>query len=115
MTKKVERGIGMFGDITFDVVTNKPTQTMQDRLLDIVEQIKRADELGVDIFSAGEHHRPDYAISSPEILLAALATVTKTITLASGVSVISSTDPVKLFQDFATIDLLSNGRAEIIA
>lgn len=64
---------------------------------------------------AGEHHRPDYAISSPEILLSALSTVTNNITLASGVSVISSADPVKLYQDFATIDLISHGRAEIVA
>lgn len=115
MKKNIERGIGMFGDVTFDPKTNLPLQTMEDRLGEIIEQIKLADELGVDIFSAGEHHRPDYAIASPEILLAALSTVTKNITLASGVSVISSTDPVKLYQDFATVDLLSHGRAEIIA
>ncbi len=63
----------------------------------------------------GEHHREDYAIASPEIVLASMASVTKNIRLASGVSIISSTDPVKLYQDFATLDLLSNGRAEITA
>lgn len=105
----------MFGDITHDPITGLPTQTMQERLTQIIEQVKLADELGIDLFSAGEHHRPDYAISSPEILLSALSTVTKNIKLGSGVSVISSTDPVKLYQDFATIDLISNGRAEIIA
>lgn len=105
----------MFGDVTFDHTTGKPIQTMQERLIQIIEQVKLADEIGIDIFAAGEHHRPDYAIASPEILLSALSTVTKNIKLASGVSVISSTDPVKLYQDFATVDLISNGRAEIIA
>lgn len=105
----------MFGDVTFDPKTNEPTQTMQERLAQIIEQVKLADKLGIDLFAAGEHHRPDYAISSPEIVLAALSTVTNNIKLASGVSVISSTDPVKLYQDFATVDLMSNGRAEIIA
>lgn len=115
MQKKIERGIGMFGDVTFDPGTGKPTQTMQERLHQIIEQVKLADALGVDLFAAGEHHRSDYAISSPEILLSALSTVTSNIKLASGVSVVSSTDPVKLYQDFATVDLISNGRAEIIA
>ena len=115
MQKKIERGIGMFGDVTFDPGTGKPTQTMQERLHQIIEQVKLADVLGVDLFAAGEHHRSDYAISSPEILLSALSTVTSNIKLASGVSVVSSTDPVKLYQDFATVDLISNGRAEIIA
>ncbi len=115
MKNTIERGIGMFGDVTFDPITNKPVQTMQERLTQIIEQVQLADQLGVDLFAAGEHHRPDYAISSPEILLSALSTVTKNIKLASGVSVISSTDPVKLYQDFATIDLISNGRTEIIA
>jgi probable LLM family oxidoreductase len=114
MSVKIERWIGMFGDVTFDS-TNGEVQSMQDRLIQIVEQVQLADQLGVDLFTAGEHHRLDYAISSPEILLAALSSVTKNITLASGVSVISSADPVKLYQDFATIDLLSDGRAEIIA
>ena len=109
MQKKIERGIGMFGDVTFDPGTGKPTQTMQERLHQIIEQVKLADALGVDLFAAGEHHRSDYAISSPEILLSALSTVTSNIKLAS------STDPVKLYQDFATVDLISNGRAEIIA
>lgn len=115
MKKNVEFGIGMFGDITYDPTTDKPIQTMQERLHQIIEQVQLADQWGVDLFMAGEHHRPDYAISSPEMLLWALSTVTKHITLASGVSIISSSDPVKLYQDFATIDLISNGRAEIVA
>src|SRR5690606_13711521 len=73
------------------------------------------DEVGVDFFGMGEHHRADYAVSSPEIILAAAATVTKYIILGSAVSVTSSADPVKLFQDFSTVDLLSDGRAEIMA
>lgn len=115
MKKSIERWIGMFGDVTFDPQTGQATQTMQERLTQIIEQVVLADRLGIDLFAAGEHHRPDYAISSPEILLSALSTVTQHIKLASGVSVISSTDPVKLYQDFATVDLISNGRAEIIA
>lgn len=113
MNKNIEFGIGMFGDVTIDPKTGH-TQSMQDRLLQIVEQVKLADELWVDLFAVGEHHRSDFAVSSPEILLAALSTVTKKIKLSSWVSVISSTDPVKLYQDFATVDLLSWGRAEIM-
>src|SRR6201986_2361804 len=73
------------------------------------------DQAGLDFFGIGEHHRPDYAVSAPEIILAAAATVTKNIKLGSAVSVLSSSDPVKLYQSFATIDLLSNGRAELMA
>ncbi|MET3732709.1 LLM class flavin-dependent oxidoreductase [Moheibacter stercoris] len=110
----MELGIGMFGDLTFDRQTNQ-FQSPKLKLQEIVEQVKLADELGIDVFSIGEHHRADYAVSSPETILAALSTVTKNIKLGSGVSVLSSTDPVKLYQDFATVDLLSNNRAEIIA
>ncbi len=110
----MELGFGMFGDLTFDKQTNK-YQPASRKLNELIEQVKLADELGIDVLAMGEHHRPDYAVSSPEILLAALSTVTKNIKLASGVSVLSSTDPVKLYQDFATIDLISNQRAEIIA
>lgn len=112
--KNVELGIGMFGDLTFDQTT-KRFQSPKERLLEIVEQVKLADEVGIDVFSIGEHHREDYAVSSPEILLSALSTVTKNIKLGSGVTVLSSTDPVKVYQDFATIDLLSNQRVEIVA
>ena len=84
-------------------------------MTEIIEEVKLMDEVGLDFFGIGEHHRPDYAVSSPEIVLAALSTVTKNIKLGSAVSVISSTDPVKLYQDFATVDNISNGRAEIMA
>lgn len=110
----MELGIGMFGDLTFDKQTNK-YQPAGQKFQELVEQVKLADEIGIDVFSIGEHHRPDYSVSSPEILLAALSTVTQSITLGSGVTVLSSADPVKVYQDFATIDLLSGQRAEIIA
>lgn len=110
----MELGIGMFGDMSFDLQTQK-YQKASERLREIIEEVKLADELGIDVFAIGEHHREDYAVAAPEILLASLATVTKNIRLSSGVNVISSTDPVKLFQDFTTIDLMSGGRAEIMA
>ncbi len=110
----MELGIGLFGDLTFDRNTHQ-FQPASKRLNEIVEQIKLADELGIDLVSLGEHHRPDYVISSTEIVLAALAGVTKNITLGSGVTVLSSADPVKVYQDYATLDLLSNQRAEIMA
>ena len=110
----MEFGIGMFGDLNYNQQTGN-YQPASEKLQELIEQAKLADEIGIDIFSIGEHHREDYAVSSPEILLSALSTVTKRIVLGSGVSVLSSTDPVKLYQDFATIDLLSNQRAEIMA
>lgn len=110
----MELGISMFGDLHQDPRTGQ-FQPAQQRLNEIIEEIKLMDELGIDYFGIGEHHRPDYAVPSPEILLAAAATVTKQIKLGSAVSVISSSDPVKLYQNFAMIDLLSNGRAELMA
>jgi len=110
----MELGIGMFGDLHIDPKTGQ-IQSSQEKLHQIIEQIKLMDEVGLDFFGMGEHHRPDYAVSAPEIILAAAASVTKNIKLGSAVSVLSSADPVKLFQDFATVDVLSNGRAEIMA
>lgn len=110
----MELGIGMFGDLVFDFQTHT-YQSASQRLKEIVEEVKLADELGIDLFAIGEHHREDYAVAAPEIMLAALATVTKNIKLSSGVNVISSADPVKLYQDFSMIDLISGGRAEIMA
>ncbi|MGB3006446.1 MAG: LLM class flavin-dependent oxidoreductase, partial [Chitinophagaceae bacterium] len=109
----MELGIGMFGDLHID--KNGKKQDTGLRLLDLIEEIKLMDEVGLDFFGIGEHHRPDYAVSAPEIILAAAATVTKHIKLGSAVCVLSSSDPVKLYQSFATIDLLSQGRAELIA
>src|SRR5215203_5412341 len=85
------------------------------RLHNLLEEIELADQLGLDVFGVGEHHRPDYAVSSPTVVLAAAATRTRTIRLTSAVTVLSSDDPVRVFQDFATLDLLSSGRAEIMA
>lgn len=110
----MELGIGMFGDLTFNPETEK-YQDAGKRMEEIIEQVKLADKLGIDIFAMGEHHRKDYAVPAPEIILAALSSVTSNIKLASGVSVLSSADPIKLYQDFSMIDLLSNQRAEIIA
>lgn len=107
-------GIGMFGDSGYDYETKK-YRSPDLRLKEIVDEVKLADELDIDIFAMGEHHRDDYVVSSPEIMLAALSTVTKKIILSSGVNVLSSTDPVKLFQDYAMIDLISGERAEIMA
>ena len=110
----MELGIGMFGDLTFDKGKNQ-YQPVGQKLKELIEQVKLADESGIDVFSVGEHHRLEYSVSSPEIFLSALSTVTKNIKLGSGVSIVSSTDPVKLYQDFATLDLISGQRAEIIA
>jgi probable LLM family oxidoreductase len=85
------------------------------RLRNLMEEIELADQLGLDVFGVGEHHRPDYAVSAPAVVLAAAAERTKNIRLTSAVTVLSSDDPVRVFQDFATLDLLSGGRAEIMA
>jgi len=85
------------------------------RLTELLEEIELADQVGLDVFGVGEHHRPDYAVSTPAVVLAAAAARTKRIRLTSAVTVLSSDDPVRVFQDFATLDLLSGGRAEIMA
>ena len=85
-----------------------------DRVRQLLEQIELADQVGLDVFGVGEHHRPDYVASAPAVLLAAAAARTKHIRLVSAVTVLSSDDPVRVFQQFATLDLISNGRAEII-
>lgn len=108
----MEIGIGMFGDVGMDLATKKLKSSHQ-RLNEIIEEVKLADEVGLDVASIGEHHRPDYAVAAPEIALSAMAALTKNIILTSGVSVISSADPVKLYQDFSMVDLISNGRAEL--
>ena len=86
-----------------------------ERLRHLIEEIELADEVGLDVFGVGEHHRPDYAASSPAVVLAAASQRTKRVRLTSAVTVLSSDDPVRVFQDFATLDLLSEGRAEIMA
>jgi probable LLM family oxidoreductase len=85
------------------------------RMAELLEEAELADRLGLEVFGVGEHHRPDFAVSSPATALAAIASRTRDIRLTSAVTVLSSDDPVRVFQDFATIDLVSNGRAEIMA
>lgn len=109
----MELGIGMFGDLQTNA--RGEIQPAGQRLREMIEEIKLMDEVGLDFFGVGEHHRPEYAVSSPEIILAAAATVTKNIKLSSAVTVLSSSDPVKLYQQFAMVDLISNGRTELMA
>jgi probable LLM family oxidoreductase len=92
-----------------------PSVSPAQRLRNLVEEIELADQVGLDVFGVGEHHRPDFAVSAPAVALAAGAERTERIRLTSAVSVLSSDDPVRVFQDFATLDLLSGGRAEIMA
>src|SRR5882757_8467973 len=82
---------------------------------DLLEEVALAEQVGLDVFGIGEHHRPDFVVSAPAVVLAAAAARTERIRLTSAVSVISSADPVRVFQDFATLDLISGGRAEIMA
>ena len=102
----------MFGDLAFNKETGKFANPQQ-KLQEILAEIKLADELGIDVFALGEHHRPDYVVSSPEMVLSAAASITKNIKLMSAVTVLSSAEPVKVYQDFSTLDLISGGRAEI--
>ena len=106
-------GLDTFGDTQHDDAGN-PISAGQT-IRNVVDQAVLADELGLDYFSIGEHHRDDFAISSPDTVLAGIATRTKNIILGTGVTVLSSDDPVRVYQRFATIDALSNGRAEITA
>lgn len=110
----MEIGISTFVETTPDVKTGKVI-SHAERIREVVEEIVLADQVGLDVFGVGEHHREDYACSSPAVLLAAAASQTKRIRLTSAVTVLSSDDPVRVFQDFATVDAISNGRAEIMA
>lgn len=87
----------------------------QQRMVNLLDEARLADQLGLDVFAVGEHHRPDYVVSAPPVALAAIAAVTTRVRLSSGVTVLSSDDPVRVFQQFSTVDLLSGGRAEIMA
>ena len=110
----MELGISSFGEVIPDGVAGKAVNAHR-RMQEILEEIKLADEVGLDVFALGEHHRPDFIISAPEVILAAAASITKNIRLSSAVTVLSSADPVRTFQNFASLDLISNGRAEILA
>ena len=109
----MEIGIYTFAERTPDVSGH--LVSAERRLADLLEEMELADQLGLDVFGVGEHHRPDYVVSSPAVVLAAGAMRTKRIRLTSAVSVLSSDDPVRVFQDFASLDLLSKGRAEMMA
>jgi len=110
----MEIGISTFVERTPDPVT-KETVSPHQRMRDLIEEVELMDQVGLDVFAVGEHHRPDFVASSPAVILAAAAARTKNIKLSSAVTVLSSDDPVRVFQDFATVDLLSDGRAEIMA
>ena len=110
----MELGLITFADMQPETLPGRAINAHQ-RIKDLLEEIQLADQLGLDVFGVGEHHRPDYAVSSPTTILAAAAVLTKKIKLSSAVTVLSSDDPVRVFQQFATIDQLSDGRAEIMA
>ena len=110
---EIKFGLDTFGDMTVDD-SGKPKSAGQV-IRDLVDQAVLADELGLNSINVGEHHRDDFAVSAPDTVLAGIATVTKNIKLGTGVTVLSSEDPVRVYQRFATIDALSNGRAEITA
>src|SRR6201991_1330212 len=104
----MELGLATFADLPAGM-------SPQQRMKDLLEEVKLADELGLDVFAIGEHPRPDFLISSPSVALGAAAAITDTIRLSSAVTVLSSEDPVRVFQQFAEVDLISGGRAEIMA
>ncbi|MEA3534113.1 LLM class flavin-dependent oxidoreductase [Rhizobium sp. CC-YZS058] len=109
----MELGLYTFGDVD----PNAPDKGREGerRLRELIEEIELADQVGLDVFGLGEHHRPDYAVSAPAVILAAAAARTSRIRLTSAVTVLSSEDPVRVFQQFSTLDLLSGGRAEMMA
>jgi probable LLM family oxidoreductase len=107
----MELGLATFADVALGTDAKHTAQ----RLSDLLEEVQLAEQLGLEVFGLGEHHRPDYAVSTPAVVLAAAAARTERIRLSSAVTVLSSADPVRVFEDFATLDLLSNGRAEIMA
>jgi probable LLM family oxidoreductase len=108
MLRRMELGLATFADLS-------GATSPQQRMRDLIEEVELADQLGLDVFAVGEHHRPDFLVSSPAVILAAAAVRTEHIRLSSAVTVLSSDDPVRVFQDFAQVDLLSGGRAEIMA
>ena len=110
----MELGITPFGDRFPDPATGHLISEQQ-RMQDLLEEIRLADEVGLDVYAVGEHHRRDFIVSAPAVVLAAAAAQTSRIRLASAVTVLSSDDPVRVYQQYATVDLISQGRAEIIA
>ena len=113
-SRAFEIGLYSFAELTPDPVTGKMISPAE-RLSNLIETIELADQVGLDVFALGEHHRPDFVSSAPVVILAAAAARTQSIRLSTAVTVLSSDDPIRVFQDFATLDLLSQGRAEIMA
>jgi probable LLM family oxidoreductase len=112
MTTSIEFGLDTFGDVTWGA-DGRPVSDAQ-ALRDVIEEAVLADRVGVAVFGVGEHHRPDFSISAPEVVLGAIAGRTSQIRLASAVTVLSTDDPVRVFERFSTLNALSNGRAEVI-
>ena len=111
----MEIGLYTFAELYPDPQTGE-TISAEQRMRNLLEEVELADQVGLDVFGVGEHHRPDYLIlSAPAVVLAAAAARTKNIRLTSAVTVLSSDDPVRVFQEFATVDLLSGGRVELMA
>jgi probable LLM family oxidoreductase len=111
-TGRIELGLDTFGDVTVDAEGKLLTQARV--LRDVLEEGVLADQVGIDFIGVGEHHRDDFAVSAPDVVLAAIASRTTRIHLGSAVTVLSSDDPIRVFQRFSTLDALSNGRAEVI-
>lgn len=111
----MEIGLYSFAENTPDPLNGGHLQSPAERLKDLLEEIELADQVGLDFYGLGEHHRPDFVASAPVTILAAAAARTKNIRLSTAVTVLSSDDPIRVWQQFATLDLLSNGRAEIMA
>src|SRR5579871_4444202 len=112
MAQRIEFGLDTFGDITAG--PDGKHLSHAEVIRDVVEEATLADALGIEAFGVGEHHRPDFAISAPEVVLGAIAGRTKRILLGSAVTVLSSDDPVRVFERFSTLDAASGGRAEVI-
>ena len=108
----IELGLDTFGDVTADA--DGPLLPHARVLRDVIAEAELADRVGVDFFGVGEHHRPDFAISAPEVLLAAIAGRTERLRLGTAVTVLSSDDPIRVYQRFSTLNAVSNGRAEVI-
>ena len=103
----MEIGLYTFGETRTDPATGRQLEA-RERTAHLIEEAELADQVGLDVFAVGEHHRPDYVVSSPTTLLAAMAARTKSIRLSSAVTVLSSEDPIRVFQQFATLDLIQD-------
>src|SRR3954451_7839089 len=112
MSASIELGLDTFGDVTTS--SNGKLLSQAQVIRNVIDEAELADSVGIDFIGVGEHHRPDFAISSPEVVLAAIAGLTRRIRLGSAVTVLSSDDPVRVYQRFTTLDAASNGRAEVI-